>query len=177
VTFAPGAAGASSATLTFADNTVAKSHAVALGGNGVLLPPAPTASPDGGTYTSAQAVTLSDSEPGTVLHFTTDGSTPTDASPVANGSIGVNQSETLKAIAIRASGLASSVASFVYVIAPAPLAPSVAPPAIQAPAPASTVSASKVTGSAKHAKKHKRAKKHAKKHTKKRAHAKRHGKR
>jgi len=42
----------------------------------------PVLSPTGGTYASTQIVTLSDPTPGAVLHYTVDGSQPTEASPV-----------------------------------------------------------------------------------------------
>jgi hypothetical protein len=103
-------------------------------------PPAPSATPTAGTFASAQSVKLTDSDPGAVVHYTEDGSTPTAASPSTPNPVSVTQSETIKAIAIRTSGSASNVASFSYVIAPAPApAPTPAPasaPTPQAPPPA-----------------------------------------
>ena len=71
----------------------------------------PTFLVGGGTYSSAQFVTLSDTTPGAVIYYTTDGTTPTSASAVYNGSSGaitVSSSETINAIA-QASGYASSL--------------------------------------------------------------------
>jgi hypothetical protein len=50
--------------------------------NGSTPPQAalPTFSPTPGTYTSAQSVSISDATPNAVIHFTTDGSTPTTSS-------------------------------------------------------------------------------------------------
>src|SRR3954454_22773484 len=48
-------------------------------------PPAPTASPRGGSYRSTQSVTLSDGESGATIRYTTDGSTPTTSSTAYNG--------------------------------------------------------------------------------------------
>jgi hypothetical protein len=77
----------------------------------------PTFSIGGGTYSSAQFVTLSDTTTGAVIYYTLDGSTPTSASAIYNGSSGaitVTSSETINAIA-QASGYAtSSVGSAQY---------------------------------------------------------------
>lgn len=70
----------------------------------------PTFSPVGGSYGSAQFVTISDATSGAVIHYTTDGSTPTSASPIysaSSGAITVSSSETLNAIA-QAGGYATS---------------------------------------------------------------------
>ena len=45
----------------------------------------PTFSPVPGAYTGAQQVTLADTTPGAVIHYTTDGSTPTGTSPTYGG--------------------------------------------------------------------------------------------
>jgi hypothetical protein len=42
----------------------------------------PALKPPGGTYSKAQSVTISDATPNAVIHFTTDGSPPTEASPI-----------------------------------------------------------------------------------------------
>jgi hypothetical protein len=70
----------------------------------------PTLSIAGGTYSSAQFVTISDATPGAVIHYTADGSTPTSSSAVYTGTYTVSSSETLQAIAV-ASGYATSAAA------------------------------------------------------------------
>jgi hypothetical protein len=76
----------------------------------------PTFSVAGGTYSSAQFVTISSSTSGAIIHYTTDGSTPTSASPIASGAITVSSSETLNAIAQAGGYATSAVASAAYTI-------------------------------------------------------------
>jgi Chitobiase/beta-hexosaminidase C-terminal domain/SdrD B-like domain len=76
----------------------------------------PTFSVAAGTYSSAQFVTLSDTTSGAVIHYTTDGSTPTSASPIYSSTITVSSSQTIKAM-VQAGGYATSaVASAAYTI-------------------------------------------------------------
>lgn len=87
-------------------------------------PPAtPTASPAGGTYTSAQSVKLSDTDATATIYYTTDGSTPTTASQKYTSAIAVSSSETIKAIAVDQAGNTSTTPmSETYTITPpAPL--------------------------------------------------------
>jgi hypothetical protein len=80
---------------------------------------APVFSVPGGTYSSAQSVSISDQSSGATIYYTTDGSTPTTGSSVYSGSITVNKSETLQAMAT-ASGLSqSAVTSATYTLSAA----------------------------------------------------------
>ncbi|MGA1984418.1 MAG: chitobiase/beta-hexosaminidase C-terminal domain-containing protein [Acidobacteriaceae bacterium] len=84
-----------------------------------ILPMAatPTFSISGGTYSSAQFVTLADTTSGSIIHYTTDGSTPTSASPTFGGTaITVSSSETINAIAVASGFGPSAVASAGYTI-------------------------------------------------------------
>lgn len=78
----------------------------------------PTFSPAGGTYTTAEYVTISSVTSNATIFYSTDGSTPTAASLqyFPNVPIQVNASETVQAIAIGQGYSASSVASATYVI-------------------------------------------------------------
>ena len=69
---------------------------------------APTFSPVGGTYTSSQTVTISDSTAGAIIYYTTNGTAPTTSSTVYSGPIMVSASETVGAIAV-STGTAASV--------------------------------------------------------------------
>jgi Bacterial Ig-like domain (group 3)/Chitobiase/beta-hexosaminidase C-terminal domain/FG-GAP-like repeat/Fn3 associated/FG-GAP repeat len=73
-----------------------------------------------GTYKGPQMVTITDSTPGAVIYYTTDGTVPDRASPTISpgGSITVSASETLKAIGVAAGYLASPQAAAWYTITP-----------------------------------------------------------
>ncbi len=76
--------------------------------------------PGPGRYAQPQMVSLSTTTPGAVIHYTTDGSTPTAASPVYTGPIQVGTDTTIKAIAVAPDMPASEVSSAAYTIAPPP---------------------------------------------------------
>jgi hypothetical protein len=81
----------------------------------------PTFSPAGGTYSSAQSVTISDSAANATIYYTTDGTTPTTSSTKYTGPITVSFPETLKAIAVATGSTNSAVASAAYTITPLPV--------------------------------------------------------
>ncbi|HEY0496742.1 MAG TPA: chitobiase/beta-hexosaminidase C-terminal domain-containing protein [Kutzneria sp.] len=86
------------------------------GGSTTPTAAAPTFSPPGGSYPTAQTVTIASSTAGATIRYTVDGSTPTTSSPQYTGPISVPSSRTVNAIAV-ASGLANSpVASAAYSI-------------------------------------------------------------
>lgn len=102
--------------------------------------PAPAAaatfSPGAGTYTGQQLVTLSSATPGAVIHYTTDGTAPSAASPVYTGPIPVNGNTTIRAVVL-APGLPESAQSAAgYDVRPPPPPP---PAAAPAPAPSRVV--------------------------------------
>ena len=77
----------------------------------------PTFSPAGGSYSTAQSVTIS-CEPteGATIHYTTDGTDPTSSSSSYTGAINVNASMTIKAIAVKDNWTSSNVATAIYTI-------------------------------------------------------------
>jgi hypothetical protein len=76
----------------------------------------PTFSPVAGTYTSAQAVTISSSTSGATIYYTTDGSAPTTSSTLYTAPATVSSTATLRAYAILANWNDSAVGSAVYTI-------------------------------------------------------------
>jgi glucosylceramidase len=89
------------------------------GGNGgtepVLAPP--ILSPQPGTFSTSQSVTLSDSHNGATIYYTTDGTTPTTASSVYSAAIPVKVDTTVNALAVANGYNNSTVASGSYLIA------------------------------------------------------------
>ncbi len=89
--------------------------------NGTAATALPTFTPPGGTYTTAQTVTLADTTRGAAIYYTTDGTTPTTASKVYSVPISVTTTGTvLKAIAIAPGFPQSAVATATYTINSAP---------------------------------------------------------
>ncbi len=80
---------------------------------------APTASPNGGTYSSTQSVTLSSTTSGATIYYTTNGSTPTTSSNQYSGAISISSTTTLKAIAVKSGMTNSTVMSQAYTISTA----------------------------------------------------------
>ncbi|HZP60714.1 MAG TPA: TIM-barrel domain-containing protein, partial [Opitutaceae bacterium] len=78
---------------------------------------APVFSPGGGTYGSAQRVSISTSTGGATIRYTTDGSTPSEtAGTVYSGPVNISSSGTLKAIAYESGMTDSTVTSANYTI-------------------------------------------------------------
>jgi len=76
----------------------------------------PTFSPEGGTYPSAQNVTIACETGNTTIYYTTDGTEPTSGSTQYTEPISVTQTTTIKAIAYDNDNNASSVATATYTI-------------------------------------------------------------
>jgi hypothetical protein len=82
--------------------------------NGVTQAAAPVISPTSTSFTSSVTVTMSDSTPGAVIHYTTDGSTPTAASAKYQTALTATTTETIRAIAIASGYLDSNVTTDTY---------------------------------------------------------------
>ena len=88
----------------------------------------PTAFPAPGTFGVTQRVTLLCATPGATIHYTTDGSAPTESSSVFDpyklpvldavndGSAGARSNYTVKALAVKAGRQPSQVATFDYTV-------------------------------------------------------------
>jgi hypothetical protein len=77
-------------------------------------PFAPTLSINSSTLSSPQPIVIT-AQPNAIVHFTTDGTTPTSSSPVLNGPLQISYTQTVKAIAIQGSQ-SSAVASATYTL-------------------------------------------------------------
>ena len=104
--------------------------------------PLPIFSPAPGNYTTAQAITISDSLPGATIHYTIDGSTPTAQSPLYTTPVQVDDSILLQAVAVSTAAAQSGTAVGMYTIAGAPT--------INFPMGFASVSGLKLNGSAVH---------------------------
>jgi outer membrane protein OmpA-like peptidoglycan-associated protein len=93
--------------------------------------------PAPGEYKDPQSVTLSSPTPGAVIHYTTDGSTPTESSPAYSAPIAVDRATTIRALVAAPNVPESSVSEGVYAIAP--------PAAAAEPQPTTPPEAPKVT--------------------------------
>ncbi|MHB1456240.1 MAG: chitobiase/beta-hexosaminidase C-terminal domain-containing protein [Armatimonadota bacterium] len=82
----------------------------------IKSPATPVFTPDGGTYTGQQTVTISCATDGSTIRYTTDGTTPTTSSTLYSAPVSITSSETLRARAWHPSYRSSMVKSAVYSI-------------------------------------------------------------
>ena len=99
--------------------------AITYSGGGQQTVATPTFSPEAGTYYEAQSVTISCTTSGATIYYTTDGTTPVVEATGINGSeytspIAINETTTVKAIAVKSGMTNSAVASALYTIEEAP---------------------------------------------------------
>ncbi|MDT7726166.1 MAG: hypothetical protein QOI21_2742 [Actinomycetota bacterium] len=89
-------------------------------GSGTAAVATPTFSPGGGSYATAQTVTISTATAGSTIRYTVNGSTPTASSTLYAGPITVSASSTVQAIGLKAGLADSPVASASYTIGGTP---------------------------------------------------------
>ena len=81
---------------------------------------APTFDPPAGTYSAAQNVTISCLTDGATIHYTTDGTEPTESSPTYSAPISVSATATIKAIAVKSGMTNSEISTAAYKISITP---------------------------------------------------------
>ena len=74
----------------------------------------PVIRPNGGRFTDRQTVKITCATEGAVIHYTTDGTTPTASSSVYDGVFTITETTTVKAIAVKEKYLDSEVASATF---------------------------------------------------------------
>jgi hypothetical protein len=74
----------------------------------------PSIQPNGGVFGAAQSVSITDFTSGAIIYYTTDGSTPSSASPVYSSAFTLNPVTTVQAIAVATGGTNSSVGSAIF---------------------------------------------------------------
>ena len=74
----------------------------------------PTFNPEAGSYKTFQSVTISCATEGATIHYTVDGSEPTESSPVYGDPISVKSKTTIKAIAMKSGMANSAIAEATY---------------------------------------------------------------
>ncbi len=89
----------------------------------------PSFTPAAGTFSSAQAVTITTGTPSATIYYTTNGSTPTTSSAVYSAPIMVSATGTLQAIAVATGYSNSTVGSAAYTISSAAATPNLTPAA------------------------------------------------
>ena len=119
LTFTSGNASTATATFTMPDEDVT----VTADYEDISAVSTPVFNPEGGTYTSAQNVTISCTTDGADIYYTADGTDPTADSTKYTGAIPVGSTATIKAIAVKSGMINSAVASAAYTIENVPAPP------------------------------------------------------
>lgn len=107
----------------------------------------PVLTPAAGSYSATQSITMTSATAGSLIYYTTDGSTPTTASTAYSTAITVSASATLKALAVKAGLTNSAIASAAYTIAVSAATPTFSPAAGTFPTAQSITMTSATPGS------------------------------
>ena len=83
-------------------------------GGGTPTVATPTFTPEGGTYYEPQTVSITCATEGATIHYTLDGTDPTEASPVYGAPILINATTTVKAFAVKDDYDDSAIATAIY---------------------------------------------------------------
>lgn len=76
----------------------------------------PVIAPDGGSYSPPLAVTITDATPGAEVHYTLDGTTPTEASPLYTAPLSLTTCATVQAMAFKIGLSHSGIAVQNYLV-------------------------------------------------------------
>jgi hypothetical protein len=118
------AAGTTMFTVGGSSGSLAHSVTATLVVNSLAPAATPVILPAGGSYSSPQSVTITDTTSGSTIYYTANGSTPTTSSTKYTGAINVSSTTTIKAIATATGFSQSAVASSTYTISgSSPLVP------------------------------------------------------
>src|ERR1035437_8952956 len=88
----------------------------------LAVPAAPTISPDTGTLTPGQMVSMAEDTSGAAIYYTTDGSTPSETSQPYSGPLPLTNSTTINAVAIKNSVRSPTVSHGFKVLVPVSVA-------------------------------------------------------
>ena len=86
----------------------------------------PYFTPVGGTYATAQSVSIASNTVGSTIHYTLDGTTPTTASATYTAPLTVDSTQTIKALAVKSGDTNSAITEASYTIIAATPVPDVA---------------------------------------------------
>lgn len=78
--------------------------------------PAPFVSPAGGSYTTSKRITITTDVPTATIHYTTDGSLPTEDSPVSHEPLTITQTTVLRCRAFTKGNQGSATSTQTYLI-------------------------------------------------------------
>ncbi len=104
-------AGSFPVTVTAAGGGVIKTTAFTLSVSLALTVATPTITPNGGNFSGSVSVAMQSATSGASIHYTTNGSTPTQSSTLYSGTMNVTSSTTINAKAFRSGYSPSTVAS------------------------------------------------------------------
>ena len=102
--------------VTSSHNTQITAIKIYKAGTAALTVATPTFSPEGGAFTTAQEVEISTTTEGATIYYTLDGSTPSSSSDEYEGAIEIDETTTIKAIAVKEGMTDSDVAEATYTI-------------------------------------------------------------
>jgi hypothetical protein len=106
--------GSYSGNITLASGTLNASVALSGTVSELLVAETPVFSPASGNYLTAQTVSISCPTTGASIHYTTDGSDPTENSPVYSAPLTVSVTTTIKAVATATGYANSAIAEATY---------------------------------------------------------------